>query len=32
MAVALGGGHAVAITEDGKLYAWGSGMYGQLGM
>lgn len=29
--VALGGKHSAAITEEGKLYTWGSGFCGQLG-
>ncbi len=23
--------HVLALTDDGKLYAWGSNVYGQLG-
>ncbi|KAL2342893.1 hypothetical protein Fmac_004178 [Flemingia macrophylla] len=30
--VAAGAEHSVAITEDGNLYAWGWGRYGNLGL
>ncbi len=30
--VALGGGHAVVCTVDGKTYTWGYGAFGQLGL
>ena len=29
--VACGYAHVLALTDDGKLYAWGSNVYGQLG-
>ena len=29
--LACGGGHALALTGDGRLYAWGWNSYGQLG-
>jgi alpha-tubulin suppressor-like RCC1 family protein/regulator of replication initiation timing len=31
VSVSAGDYHAVAISDDGKLYSWGSGMYGVLG-
>ena len=30
--VAAGAEHSVAITEDGNLYGWGWGRYGNLGL
>jgi hypothetical protein len=30
-AVALGGDHAAAVSADGRVFAWGSNAYGQLG-
>lgn len=30
--VAAGAEHSVAITEDGDLYGWGWGRYGNLGL
>ena len=30
-AIAAGGAHALALTRDGKIYAWGDNYYGQLG-
>jgi len=30
-AIAAGNGHSVALTSDGKVYAWGWGQFGQLG-
>lgn len=30
--IACGGVHTCAITQDGALYAWGSGNIGQLGL
>ena len=30
--VAAGAEHTVAITEDGDLYGWGWGRYGNLGL
>ena len=30
--IAVGGDHALAIDEDGQLYAWGRNNYGQLGI
>jgi alpha-tubulin suppressor-like RCC1 family protein len=29
--VSAGGGHALAISQDGRLFAWGYNRYGQLG-
>ena len=29
--VSAGGFHTVCLTKDGELYAWGSGIYGELG-
>ena len=29
--IAAGHGHALALTEDGKIYSWGYNQYGQLG-
>lgn len=31
-AVAAGSDHALALTEDGRVYAWGSNQYGALGI
>ena len=31
MAAAAGGGHSAAVGEDGALFVWGSGVFGQLG-
>jgi len=31
-AVAVGGGHILAIAQNGDLYSWGSNGYGQLGL
>ena len=30
--LAAGGSHALCVTENGELYAWGTGTYGQLGL
>jgi len=30
--VAAGAEHSVAITEDGAMYGWGWGQYGNLGL
>ena len=30
--VACGAAHTVALAEDSKVYAWGWGNYGQLGL
>ena len=30
--VAAGAEHSVAVTEDGELYGWGWGRYGNLGL
>lgn len=30
--VAAGTAHSLALTKDGKIYAWGSNSYGQLGI
>ena len=30
--VAAGAEHTVAVSEDGKLYGWGWGRYGNLGL
>jgi len=30
--VATGAEHSVAVTEDGNLYGWGWGRYGNLGL
>ena len=32
MLVAAGDGHTVALTEDGVLWVWGYGRFGQLGL
>ncbi|KAL8272955.1 hypothetical protein Esti_003123 [Eimeria stiedai] len=32
VAVACGEGHCLALTSDGRVYAWGSNSYGQLGV
>ena len=32
MAVVIGRDHTLAVTEDGKLWAWGRGIEGQLGL
>lgn len=32
VAVSAGGSHSLAMTEDGRLWAWGSNQYGQLGL
>jgi len=29
--VSAGGYHTLALTEDNEIYAWGSGVYGELG-
>jgi len=29
--IAAGGGHSLALKEDGTLWAWGANFYGQLG-
>ncbi|WP_048601964.1 RCC1 domain-containing protein [Rubeoparvulum massiliense] len=29
--IQVGSDHALALTKDGKVYSWGSNMYGQLG-
>ena len=31
MAAAAGGCHSAAVGEDGALFVWGSGQFGQLG-
>ena len=31
VAIAAGSAHAVALSYDGRVYAWGSNVYGQLG-
>ena len=31
VSVVCGGQHAVALTNDGRVYTWGSGTFGQLG-
>jgi alpha-tubulin suppressor-like RCC1 family protein len=31
VAIAAGVGHSLALTSDGKVFAWGSNTYGQLG-
>ena len=31
MATAAGGGHSAAVGEDGALFVWGRGQFGQLG-
>ncbi len=31
MQVVCGYAHVLALTDDGRLYAWGSNVYGQLG-
>ncbi len=31
VAISLGATHTVALDSDGQLYAWGGGLYGQLG-
>lgn len=30
--IAAGAEHTAAVTEDGKLYGWGWGRYGNLGL
>lgn len=30
--VAAGGSHALCLTDDGELFAWGAGARGQLGL
>ena len=30
--LAAGGSHSLCVTENGELYAWGTGKYGQLGV
>ena len=32
VAVSTGGRHAMALTADGKVFSWGDGEYGQLGL
>jgi alpha-tubulin suppressor-like RCC1 family protein len=31
IAIAAGGNHSVALTVDGRVFSWGSNIYGQLG-
>ena len=31
-AIACGGNHSAALTRDGRIYTWGLGVYGQLGL
>lgn len=30
--VSAGGGHSLAVGRDGRVFAWGNGVYGQLGL
>ena len=30
--LAAGGSHSLCVMENGNLYAWGTGMFGQLGL
>ncbi len=32
VAVAAGNQHSLALSEDGKVFAWGDGHYGALGL
>lgn len=32
VSVSAGGGHSLAVGGDGRVFAWGNGIYGQLGL